>query len=66
MEEEVDYYEIVCVGDGVAPSDTIAESNATEVVVGPLDTSGIVYACSVRAVNMFGSSRPSSIEFVTG
>ncbi len=66
MQEEVDYYTIVCDGDDVAPSDAIAEGNATEAIVGPLNISGIVYTCSVTAVNEFGSSQPSSIEFVTG
>ena len=66
MEEDIDYYDIVCAGDGVSPSDAIAEGNATEVVVGPLDTSGVVYTCSVSAVNKFASSQPSSVEFGTG
>ena len=66
LKEDVDNYTIVCDGDGVAPSDAIAEGNAKEAIVGPLNISGIVYTCSVTAVNEFGSSQPSSIEFVTG
>ena len=65
MQERVDDYKIVCYGDGVAPSDAIAEGNATEAIVGPLNISGIVYTCSVTAVNEFGNSQPSSVEFVT-
>lgn len=65
MEDNVDYHTIVCDGDDVPPVDAIAEGNATEVVVGALNTSNIVYTCSVSAVNKFGSSQPSSGQFVT-
>lgn len=64
---EVDYYRIICNGDGVPPAESIVNGSVTEVVVGPLDTSNIEYTCSVFAVNSFGSSKAGvSNPFITG
>ena len=65
--EEVDSFTIVCVGDGTVSTEAKVSGDFTEAIVGPLDTSGIEYTCSVSAQNKFGSSQAASSNvFVTG
>ena len=63
----VDFYQVACNGVGVVPVEVVVNASVTEAVVGPLDTSGVEYTCSVFAVNSFGTSTPGvSNPFITG